>query len=184
MIDRDDVLLIDVEATCWANNEKPADQESEIIEIGLTPVNLRSLEIGPSVALFVQPDHSEVTEFCTNLTTITQARLDEEGIPFSEACARLRMEFLSRERTWISWGNYDREIFFKDCVRKGVEYPFSEDHINLKTLFGILRGHRKGPGVKRGLGRLNMEFEGTHHRGVDDSYNIARIFVELLKKGR
>ena len=178
-MDKHDVLFVDVEATCWEKpEEKPADQESEITEIGLTVVNVQTLEIGPKVSMFIRPDYSEVSEFCTQLTTITQEMLDKYGVPFSEACFRLQEEFRSRSQLWVSWGDYDREMFFKDSLRKGVEYPFGRSHLNLKTMFGLLHGNSRGPGVSRALRRLNMKFEGTPHRGVDDSFNIARIYVE------
>jgi inhibitor of KinA sporulation pathway (predicted exonuclease) len=182
---KDDVLIVDVEATCWERpEEKPPDQESEITEIGLTVLNARSLEMNPSVSMLIRPDYSEVSAFCTQLTTLTQETLDKYGISFREACDRLREEFDSRYHLWISWGDYDREMFFKDSLRKGVEYPFGKQHLNLKTLLGLFYRGGRGPGVQRALRRLNMEFKGTHHRGVDDSYNIARIYVELMKKGR
>ena len=184
-MDKNDILLIDVEATCWEPQEsKPDDQESEITEIGLTVVNARTLEIGPSVSMFIRNDYSEVSDFCTSLTTITQEMLDKDGIPFSEACARLREEFNSQHQLWTSWGDYDREMFFKDSLRKGVEYPFGRNHLNLKTMFGLLHEKARGPGVSRALDRLGLKFEGTPHRGVDDSYNTARIYVELMKRKR
>jgi len=184
-MDKNDILIVDVEATCWEPKEsKPADQESEITEIGLTVVNAQTLKIGPSVSMFIKPDYSEVSEFCTKLTTITQEMLDKDGISFAEACYRLREQFYSRSHPWASWGDYDREMFFKDSSRKGVEYPFGKSHLNLKTMFGLLHGTVKGKGVQASLKRLSLEFEGTPHRGVDDSYNTARILVELIKKGR
>ncbi len=184
-MDKNDILVIDIEATCWEpKDSKPADQENEIIEIGLTVLNARSLELGPPVSILVRPDYSEVSEFCTQLTTITQKMLDNNGISYNEACMRLREEFNSRSQLWASWGDFDREIFFADSVRKGVEYPFGRRHMNLKTMSGLLHGKVQWAGVGRSLRRLGLKFEGTPHRGVDDSYNIARIFVELIKKAR
>ena len=31
---------------------------------------------------------------------------------------------------------------------------------------------------------LNLELEGTYHRGVDDAWNIARILKEILTRIR
>ena len=33
------------------------------------------------------------------------------------------------------------------------------------------------------LARMNMEFEGTPHSGLDDARNIARVVVRLLRDG-
>lgn len=184
-MDKHDVLVVDVESTCWEpKNTQPPDQEREIIEIGITVVNLVELEIKSSHSILVRPDYSELSEFCTRLTTLTPGMLEAKGVDFKFACQRLREDFDSQRRTWISWGNYDREQFFRDCLRKGVEYPYGSNHLNVSRLFGIMHGRDKSPGVQRALRRLGMKFEGTHHRGVDDSYNIARIFVELMKRSR
>jgi inhibitor of KinA sporulation pathway (predicted exonuclease) len=31
---------------------------------------------------------------------------------------------------------------------------------------------------------LGLPLDGTHHRGIDDARNIARIFIEMLRAGR
>lgn len=184
-MNKNDILFVDVEATCWQpRSSQPKNQCSEIIEVGVTILNSNTLKIGPSVSMLVRPDYSQVSPFCTELTTITQEMLEGQGIPFSEACYRLRTEFNSPEQLWVSWGDYDREMFFKDSLRKGVEYPFGKRHLNLKIFFGLLHGSVKGPGVSKALHRLGLEFEGTQHRGVDDSFNTARIYVELIKKSK
>lgn len=64
-----------------------------------------------------------------------------------------------------------------------VDYPLSGDHINVKTLFGQLHPTvRKSVGMERALNELNLTLEGTHHRGVDDAKNIAKILHWCLKQ--
>jgi inhibitor of KinA sporulation pathway (predicted exonuclease) len=59
----------------------------------------------------------------------------------------------------------------------------SDDHINVKTLFGELHPTvRKSVGMTRALGELNFKLEGTHHRGVDDAKNIAKILHWCLQQ--
>jgi len=41
---------------------------------------------------------------------------------------------------------------------------------------------KQEPGVQKALKKLSLEFEGQHHRGVDDSYNCARLFKRMLTK--
>lgn len=33
------------------------------------------------------------------------------------------------------------------------------------------------------LKTFGLELEGRHHSGIDDVYNIARVTIELLKRG-
>lgn len=58
--------IIDIEATCWAAQPLPG-QVSEIIEIGLCVLNLRTLERVERRSIRVRPERSEVSVFCTEL---------------------------------------------------------------------------------------------------------------------
>ena len=75
---------------------------------------------------------------------------------------------------FCSWGNYDRKQFVQDCTYHSVNYPFSNIHVNLKNVMSKQLGKRP-MGVARALTYLGLEFEGTHHRGIDDCRNIVRI---------
>jgi len=171
------VLVIDLEATCW-DGEIPKDQQNEIIEIGLTVLDVKT-GAREKHGILVKPKRSEVSPFCTQLTTITQEMVDAEGVSFKEAMTFLK-EFKPKERTWASWGDYDRRQFDRECRQKGHSYPFGPGHLNVKTLFAL---HYKLPreiGMPGALGKLGITLEGTHHRGDDDAYNIAGILAGLL----
>ncbi len=67
--------VVDVEATCWQDGP-PDGQVSEIIEIGLTTVDL---SLGQRIGrhrILVRPQRSAVSAFCTELTGLTQAEVD------------------------------------------------------------------------------------------------------------
>jgi inhibitor of KinA sporulation pathway (predicted exonuclease) len=85
---------------------------------------------------------------------------------------------------WGSWGDYDRVQFFRECVRKGLKYPFGRAHYNIKGLYSMISGQGKGFGVSKALKQIGMEFEGTPHRGVDDARMTAKILLHLLQWGR
>ena len=36
--------------------------------------------------------------------------------------------------------------------------------------------------MKKALGKLNLPLEGTHHRGIDDAKNIAKIFRVIFSE--
>jgi len=176
---RDVVLLIDVEATCW-NTTPPEGMKMEIIEIGISAVDYITKEIRLKETIIIKPEYSTVSEFCNELTTHTQENLDKVGISFAEACKILEDKFKSKDRIWMSWGEYDKNQFQRDCEKKGVRYPFGRTHINMKPLFSIAYGITKDLGVGQALEHLGMEFEGTPHRGDDDAYNIARILQKVF----
>lgn len=178
-IKRDVVLIIDFEATCW-NHTPPEGMYSEIIEIGISAIDYVSKEIVLKDTILVKPDVSNISPFCNELTSITQELLDKEGISFEEACKMLEKKFSSKERIWMSWGEYDKNIIKDNCDRKGIKYPFGRTHINAKPLFSFAFGIGEDLGVGQALECLGMEFEGTPHRGGDDAYNIARILKKTF----
>lgn len=161
------IVIVDLEATCWADRH----DEMEIIEIGA---------VGDGeFQSFVRPvRHPTLSPFCRDLTKIAQADVD---------AAPTFSEVLPRFASWVagatvaSWGDYDRRQFEQDCAFHGLPMPF-ERHVNLKRAFAELRGV-KPRGVGRALRLLNMAFEGTPHRGIDDARNIARIYRWMTEQG-
>ena len=173
--------MIDVEATCW-EGAAPDGQVSEIIEIGLCVVDLTARRRLDRHAILVKPQHSEVSEFCTRLTGLASADL-EGGVSFAESCARLVAEHDGADRTWASWGDYDRKQFASQCTAMGVPYPFGPLHVNAKAVFAAAHGLRRRPGMAQALDLVGLPLEGRHHRGVDDAWNIAALILHLTERG-
>ncbi|HAX76207.1 MAG TPA: DNA polymerase III [Cyanobacteria bacterium UBA11372] len=178
----DQILVIDIEATCWEGNPPPG-QKSEIIEIGICTLDIATGERLEKRSILVKPERSKVSEFCTKLTTLTQAQVDQ-GISFAEACSILKEEYGSQDKIWASYGDYDRLQFERQCQYRPNSYPFGTRHINVKTLFAIIYLLPREVGMAKALELLGTPLEGTHHRGVDDAWNIAGILSELILKRR
>jgi len=178
----DRLLVVDIEATCW-DGQIPPGQENEIIEIGICPLDIASGQPLEKHSILVKPTRSTVSEFCTQLTTLTPEQVDR-GITFAEACSILKKKYRASERVWASYGDYDRKQFLKQCESFGVKYPFSPRHINVKTLLAIIHALPKEVGMSRALELLNLPLEGTHHRGADDAWNIAKILSHLIVTAR
>jgi inhibitor of KinA sporulation pathway (predicted exonuclease) len=180
----DQLLVIDVESTCWndASSER-RHQESEIIEIGYALLDQRTGQITQNDHLVIKPSRSEVSTFCTSLTGWTAEAL-ESGMTYDDACLYLRQKLSSQRRVFASWGNYDRRQFERQSKPPGVKYPFGKSHLNVKDLFVLLSGRQYACNVETALKILNMRFEGRPHSGKDDALNIARILSVLLRDGR
>lgn len=68
----------------------------------------------------------------------------------------------------------------RQCKSFGIPYPMGEQHINVKTSFAEVFGLHKPTGMNGALHLLDIELEGTHHRGIDDAKNIAKILHWVL----
>ncbi len=85
------IIIIDLEATCWENDRIPTGQKVDIIEMGICKLDLISNTISQKQSIYVIPERSEINRFCTKLTGITPQLIEEKGIYFEEACKRSAM---------------------------------------------------------------------------------------------
>ncbi len=173
-------VIVDLEATCWETGQTPS--RMEIIEIGAVMMESSGSPVSREFAAFIKPVASpQLSEFCTRLTSIRQEDIDQ-----AEYFWTVFPQFVN----WIgeepfrlcSWGAYDLNQFRTDCARHNMELPSTfENHINLKKEFSRQKSV-KPTGMKSALAMLNIPLEGTHHRGIDDARNIAKIATHLLKQ--
>lgn len=180
------INVIDVEATCWDNPEEQKGQLNEVIEIGITEVDLFDLTTHHSEGIYIIPKDSTISQFCTKLTGITPGKIAGEGIGFHKATSILKTNFRIHKRHWISWGDYDRDQLRRDCDRNNLIFNkvFFKRHINFKTVFAMMHGLPRELGVEAALKHVNLTFIGSLHSGKDDSYNIAKLYIHTLNKFR
>lgn len=181
-ITQDYYLIIDLEATC-ADDKSIRGRDMEIIEIGAVLLNAKTLEIESDYQTFIQPViHTQLTDFCTSLTSITQQQVDQAPI-FPDALKAFQAWFEPYgSYLFCSWGNYDKNQFELDCDRYNIDYPFPGGHLNIKKEFSAFFETTKKFGMAGALRKLGLELEGVHHRGIDDARNIARIVQTLMSQ--
>ena len=172
-------VIVDLEATCW-DDDSHDKSEMEIIEIGAVALD-HTGETIDEFTVFIKPVRNPVlSAFCTKLTSITQDQVNS-GFTFKEALFKFFQWVLghagsSGYRLW-SWGYYDRSQFERDCNYHGVDYNWLDGtHRNLKTAFAQRRSDRREMGTTHAISVSGLNWQGTHHRGIDDAKNIARIF--------
>lgn len=180
----DTFLIIDFEATC--EDPAPEGYHFQIIEIGavwLSPTG----EVLDTFETLVRADQP-ISEFCTSITTITQAQADS-GLSFPEAASALS-EFANRYpgKTWASWGASDLKLLVRDCAYHGVANPLEGwAHRNLKVEYHKAKPKiKKQPhvGMKRAMVELGIPQEGAHHRALPDALNVAKVFAETERRTR
>ena len=166
------LIILDLEATCSENK----DIEAEIIEIGA--VKIIDGKIVDSFDAFVKPViNPTLTDFCKTLTTITQ-----EDVDSAKSFPDVFRDFMDWIGTthfdYMSWGFYDKKQFIHHCKYHNLPYAWTENHDNIKLMFANKTGH-KPCGMDKALRILNLPLDGTHHRGIDDAKNIAKIYLKI-----
>ncbi|MEO1257779.1 MAG: 3'-5' exonuclease [Bacteroidota bacterium] len=171
-------IILDLEATCWEKGGK----RNEIIEIGALCIDEEKNTLG-EFSEFVRPIcHPFLSDFCTQLTTITQADVDRaERFPIVIDNFQNWIHEFDEDYFLCSWGKYDRNQFAKDCQLHGLLTDWLKNHISLKHQYPSFRPPYKLMGMKGALRNENIKLEGTHHRGIDDARNIAKIFLKCFE---
>lgn len=172
-------IVFDLEATCWEG--RPPSKIQETIEIGAVRLNAYG-EVEGSFNKFIRPIlNPRLSHFCRELTTIDQAYIDRARA-FPEVIEQFQdwAEIFDEDYLLCSWGNFDRKMLVQDCKLHGLEFDWVEQHINLKSQYQELKRLRKPRGLKSAVNSEGFEFTGTHHRGIDDAENLAKIFAKFL----
>jgi inhibitor of KinA sporulation pathway (predicted exonuclease) len=182
----DKLIVVDIEATCWERSPDPPIYPHEIIEIGVCEIlNTPIPTIGRRKQYYVKPEIGTISQFCVDLTGISSETVVNS--PFlKQAIEEFKSDFLTDRFIWVSWGDYDRDQFRRECQLKNIDYPFGSRHINLKSLFSSLHGVQDEFSVKKAMAFSGMEFDGRLHSGVDDAFNIGRLLVNtysLFRRG-
>ncbi len=170
-------IIFDLEATCEQNNK---NFPNEIIEIGAVKINDKQ-EIIDTFDIFVKPKlNPQLSTFCKELTSITQQDVDNAQL-FPTAIEQFKKWIGNEPFILCSWGFYDKKQIEKDSFRHGVSHDWSKNHISVKHQFATIN-KIKPCGMEKALNLLNIPLEGTHHRGIDDAKNIAKIFINHFNK--
>lgn len=188
---RSTYIVVDFECTCDDFNSTPvfSTNEMEIIEIGAVALDQEGSFLG-EFNLLVRPIiHPNLTDFCKELlphiqqVKLLQAQTFDQTLPIF---AQWMSQFKSS--IFCSWGAYDKVQLQMDCDRHKVNFPFSDEHINLKKEFATyrkLQGHKgkakKQVGLKKAIELAGIDWHGQHHSALDDAHNAANIFRLIMK---
>lgn len=173
-------LILDLEATC-CEQRTIARQEMETIEIGAVIQEVESLDVVDEFTIFIKPvRHKTLTAFCTQLTSITQQDID--SAPSYPEAVKTFQEWLQQYENFIfcSWGDYDKHQLEQDSQLHKIGFPINATHVNIKKLFSSSQNLRKRYGMATALKLANLDLDGTHHRGIDDARNMARLMPYIL----
>ena len=200
-ISPDYLLVLDFEATCDQRGRQPRPQE--IIEWPTLLLNVATGQVEEDeFHYYILPDlRPQLSDFCTQLTGITQSMVDHPAISLKEV--------MYRHERWLAEHNlvplYNRDgddtnkktFLYLTCgdwdlktalphqlAHHGTHVPRHFRHwINVKKSFQEQYQTQKAKGMTGMLAKLNLQLEGRHHSGIDDCRNIARICQVMIQDG-
>ncbi|NWI45516.1 ERI2 exoribonuclease, partial [Picathartes gymnocephalus] len=196
------LIVLDFEATCWPD---PGRRGPEIIEFPAVLLNASTGVIESEFHTYVQPqEHPILSEFCTELTGITQNQVDE-GVPLNICLSQFLkwIQKIQKEKkiifstdsqsnstseakacAFVTWTDWDLGVCLHyECKRKQLRKPdILNSWIDLKATYRAFY-NRKPKGLNGALQDLGIAFEGREHSGLDDSRNTARLAWRLICDG-
>jgi len=182
------LLILDFEANCVEEGKLECQ---EIIEFPVIVVNTETMQIEDDFFHeYIKPKvEIKITEFCTQLTGITQETVDQ-GIYIEEALAKLDTwinlkGFTIENSIFVTCGAWDLNTCFKNEAKykKLTFNDLLKRFINIKEVFTQVFMRDKAPGMPGMLAELGLSLDGRHHSGIDDSRNIAKIAIKLAQMG-
>ncbi|XP_057710747.1 3'-5' exoribonuclease 1 [Corythoichthys intestinalis] len=188
--DYDYICVVDFEATCEEDN--PPDFVHEIIEFPIVLISTHTLEIVGTFQEYVKPELCpKLSNFCVKLTGITQEKVNAAK-PFPVVLKRVVKWLEERELgtkykyTFLTDGAWDMSKFLNiQCRISQIRYPqFARRWINIRKSYGnFYKVPRTQIKLSTMLDKLGLQYEGRPHSGLDDSRNIARVALRMLRDG-
>lgn len=198
------IIVIDFESTCWKEKN---NYGQEIIEFPAVLLNTSTGEVESEFHTYTQPqEHPVLSEFCTELTGITQMQV-EAGVPlliclsrFSRWLQNLQgqkgLVFQNRQQepvqpsasqklcTFLTWSDWDLGVCLQyECKRKQINKPpVLNSWIDLRSTYRLFY-NRKPKGLNGALQDLGIQFEGREHSGLDDARNTAQLAARMMRDG-
>jgi inhibitor of KinA sporulation pathway (predicted exonuclease) len=183
-------VVLDFEATCL---KEKVLRPREIIELPSVIVDVESRKVISKFQRYVKPvRHPKLSDFCTELTGITQKTVDN-GCTIQEAVKDYN-KWLSDNGLFgsnfiiFTCGDWDlKEMYPLQCKISNMKlaHPFRK-WINIKEPFCQVyfpNGKGKSGGMVKMMDHLGLKLEGRHHSGIDDCWNTARILIRMIEDG-
>ncbi|XP_008292116.1 ERI1 exoribonuclease 2 isoform X2 [Stegastes partitus] len=198
------LIVIDFESTCWREKN---NYSQEIIEFPAVLLNTSTGAVESEFHTYVQPqEHPILSEFCTELTGITQTQV-EAGIPLQICLSRfsrwlqnlqlnMKVVFPNKQQrcsaplpsqklcTFLTWSDWDLGVCLQyECKRKQLHKPdVLNSWIDLRSTYRLFYD-RKPKGLNGALQDLGIQFAGREHSGLDDARNTAQLAARMMRDG-
>jgi 3'-5' exoribonuclease 1 len=170
------VIVLDLEATCWKNGIW--NKKKETIEIGAIRYR-RGRSSWPEFQTFVRPVRvPKLSSFCVELTGITQADVAEAPL-FPDALHRFLKWAGAIERIVIAtWSPYDLWQLALDLEYHQLP-KLDVPHLDVKKLATSLIG---GKSLEATARALDVPATEGRHRAIADARKTAKILDRLIAR--
>jgi inhibitor of KinA sporulation pathway (predicted exonuclease) len=184
------LCILDFEATCFENNEK-LKYQMEIIEFPsiLYKITNNKYKFVSEFHKYVKPTINPIlTNFCKELTGIQQETVNKAetiDVVYKEHIKWLNTNIPYNNMVYIcTCGHWDLKTMLPREIKNKnlIPHKFYKKYINVKDEFEYFYKSKVGSMLSM-LSFLNLNLEGRHHSGIDDTKNIAKIMMRMIGEG-
>lgn len=134
---------------------------------------------------------NKIGKVVTDLTGITEDDIKKNGVKFREAIMQLR-KYMGRQfngTLYITYGNHDARIL-SQSLAYNLDAPVEETRTIIKHSFDFAEWafhfvkdeHGNSYSLSNLLKLFEIEFAGTKHNALDDTYNLALLYDAMIKR--
>jgi len=186
-----EIVIYDTEFTTWEGAMERGwsgeNEHRELVQIAAQRINLQTQVVVGSFEVLVQPVvNPQLSEYFIDLTHVTQAQVDEQGVSFSSAYAQ-----------FMEWSGGLKKLSFSQTLDSASDMGVLRENISLYGLsavlpepeFGVVTGVFQAVGIdtrQYNSGRLyqafNLQLTGHQHNAMHDVDSIVASLWELKKQ--
>jgi inhibitor of KinA sporulation pathway (predicted exonuclease) len=182
-------VIFDLELTSWpGTNERNwsrPNEHREIIQIGAVIIGTTGNmhEVNSFQILVCALKNPILSNYITDLTGITQEKIEKEGVPFPLGLSRF-LSFIGEHPINIFCNGEDKQVLEENCRIHRFAFPSVFNHsTDLKKKFSEILGVSQKECVSSMLPKL-FGFSNTEksHDALGDARSISQVLRQLHKK--
>ncbi len=162
----------------------PVAIRGEIIQIGAVRMTHKG-KVADEFQVLIKPKYyRHLNRRVSKLTGIKEARLYDEGVPFSKAVEAFRA-WCGDDVVFLTWGFDDIGILRENLRLFGIDEKWTERWYNAQMMFNAQTdGSNSQKALKTAMEQFEIEATRPAHDALGDAYHTALICAKLdLNKG-
>lgn len=169
------IACFDMEMACWDKGQHHKTV-GEIISIGVVELCLDTGNTLRESHYFVKPEIDKISDFCQELTGITQKMVDNQGRSLKQVLEGIQGRFGGARKLYAAWGQ-DGDILREECTEKGFASPI-EHHIDVAQIYMARKRHKGGRvSMKKAMTESGITFDGRQHNALVDAKALAQVIT-------
>ncbi|MCK8058458.1 MULTISPECIES: exonuclease domain-containing protein [unclassified Fusibacter] len=148
--------------------------EHDVYEDDIIAICILSEDDSYELLSFIHPedDDYEVSDYCTDLTGISQNDLSDK--PYFEDIYDQMLENIAQDDTIYVWGDTDLEAIYKASMQLADELEFNI--VDFQTEFVEYCDYKFRPGLKKVYSALTDDDSAQHHDVRSDTLMLKEIY--------